>query len=295
MNEVIIFALAGNEKLATRLASLTKYELGKLEHRRFPDNETYLRILSNVKNKNVVLVCTLNDPDSKFLSVLFLSRTLKEMGASGITMVAPYLAYMRQDKIFNPGESLTSKIFAEIFSGFVDRIITVDPHLHRRKSMEEIYSIPCSVLFSAPLIAGYIKKNITRPFLVGPDCESEQWVSEVATNASAPFVILEKIRKGDREVEISVPSAGKYRDHTPVLVDDIVSTGRTMIETVKHLKNGDFQKPFCIATHAVFSGPAYNDLIEAGASKIITCNTIPHESNEIDVSVLIAQSLKIET
>jgi len=159
--------------------------------------------------------------------------------------------------------------------------------------MNEIYSVSCSVLHAAPLISNYIKENIERPLLIGPDSESEQWVSEVATGAGAPFVVLQKIRKGDREVQVSVPMVEKYRDHTPVLVDDIVSTARTMIETVRHLNNSGLRRPVCIATHGVFAGSAYQDLMESGAASIATCNTIVHQSNKIDLIGIIAQSLLI--
>jgi ribose-phosphate pyrophosphokinase len=293
MNKKLIFALEGNEELANKLANQLNAERGHFEQRQFPDKETYLRVLSEVQGKKAIVICTLNDPDQKLLPLLFLAKALKDHGASHITLVAPYLGYMRQDKIFKEGEALTSVVFARVLSAFVDRIITVDPHLHRRKNMEEIYSVPCAVLHAAPLISRYIKETIARPLVIGPDSESEQWVSEVAQGANAPFVVLEKTRKGDRDVQVSVPEVEKYRDYTPVLVDDIVSTARTMIETVTHLTKTKMRKPVCIATHGVFSGSAYEDLLHTGASNVATCNTIVHHSNRIDISGIIAQSLLI--
>ncbi len=262
-------------------------------NRHFPDGETYLRLLSEVKGKNIVLVCSLSKPDDKFLPLIFLAKALKTLGSLKITLVTPYLSYMRQDKIFKPGEALTSAIFADLLSQFVDWIITVDHHLYRRKNMNEIYSIPCTVLHTAPLISQFIQNNIERPLIIGPASESEQWVSEVAANAGVPFVILQKIRLGDRDVEVSVRMVDKYRDHTPVLVDDIVSTARTMIETVKHINDTGLRKPVCIATHGVFVGNAYNELLNAGAEKVITSNTIVHLSNQIDISEIIAECLVI--
>lgn len=200
---------------------------------------------------------------------------------------------MRQDKQFNPGEGVTSKYFAALLSHYFDWLITVDPHLHRLHSLSEIYSMPTVVLHAIDPIADWIKKHVEKPILIGPDQESKQWVANVAQKTNAPFIVLEKIRKGDRAVEVSLPQIEQYKNHTPVLIDDIISTARTMIETIKHLKNLHMPSPICIGVHAIFAGNAYEDLLKAGASKIVTCNTIKHPSNGIDLSELVAKSIMI--
>ncbi|MFY9307824.1 MAG: ribose-phosphate diphosphokinase [Bacteroidia bacterium] len=172
-------------------------------------------------------------------------------------------------------------------SSFADKIITIDPHLHRRNSMEEIYSVPCEVLHTAPLIARWIKDNVSNGLLIGPDSESKQWVSEIARAADVPYLILEKTRSGDRDVEISIPRLEHYKSRIPILVDDIISTGQTMIETVHHLKKANMQSCICIGIHAVFASDAFERLKKSGAGSIITCNTIQHHSNRIDVSELL--------
>lgn len=284
--KTILFALPGNESLARLLAEKLDAEMGEATIRHFPDGESYVRILSEVKAKKVVLVCTLHQPDEKLLPLYFLSKTAKDLGARCTCLVAPYLAYMRQDKVFHPGEGITSGYFARLVSGFADSLLTVDPHLHRIGSLSEVYHIPTKVVHAADAISGWIKKHIENPVLVGPDSESEQWVSEVAKNAGTPFLVLEKTRHGDRDVEVSVPQVEDYRHHTPVLVDDIISTARTMIETVGHLKKAGMKAPVCIGVHAVFADSAYRDLLDAGVERVVTCNTIPHESNAIDLSGL---------
>lgn len=287
----IFFALPGNDALTKSLAEKCNAELGKAIIRQFPDGETYIKIESDVTDKQVLLICTLNHPDEKLLPLYYLSQTAKELGAKSICIVAPYLAYMRQDKRFQPGEGVTSSYFAKLISSFADSLITIDPHLHRRSSLSEIYAIPTTVIHAADLISKWILTNIEKPVLVGPDSESEQWVSEVAHQAEAPFIILKKIRRGDEEVEISVPDIEKYKDYTPVLVDDIISTARTMIETIGHLKNVGMKKPVCIGIHGIFAVNAYSDLFFAGADKVITCNTIPHESNRIKIDEIISISI----
>lgn len=199
---------------------------------------------------------------------------------------------MRQDKIFNEGEGVTSTYFGKLISGFADSITTVDPHLHRISSLGEVYDIPNKVIHAADSISKWIKENIKNSVLIGPDSESEQWVSEVAKNAGAPFTVLKKVRHGDRDVEVSVPDVDKYKDATPILVDDIISTARTMIETVGHLKKAGMKPPICVGIHAVFSGNAYQDLLDSGVEKIVTCNTIPHPSNTIDLSDILAKEVK---
>ncbi len=104
--------------------------------------------------------------------------------------------------------------------------------------------------------------------------------------------MLQKVRHGDRDVEVSVPDVNTHKNSTPVLVDDIISTARTMIETVKHLKNAGMKPPICIGIHAVFSGNAYQDLWDAEVENVITCNTIAHQSNAIDLSDVIAKEVK---
>lgn len=287
----IVFALPGNEALANYIVEAIQAELGVSVFRNFPDGETYVRILSSVEEKDVIVVCTLDQPDAKLLPLLFLCSLLRDLKVRSICFVAPYLAYMRQDKQFNPGEAVTSEYFAKLLSSHVDRLITVDPHLHRRVSMKEIYSIPCEVLHADVLISQWVKKNIPNALLIGPDSESEQWVSEVAKNAGVPFIVLQKIRHGDRDVEVSVPLVEENKNYTPVLVDDIISTAGTMIETVGLLKNAGMKAAVCIGVHAVFAGNAYEDLIRSGVSKVVTCNTILHESNAIDIGELIIQHL----
>jgi ribose-phosphate pyrophosphokinase len=198
---------------------------------------------------------------------------------------------MRQDSRFRPGEGITASYFAKLMSSVVDWLVTVDPHLHRLDSLDHVYSIPTTIARAAPAIGGYIKDNITKPVLVGPDAESVQWVSAVADACGAPFVILEKTRRGDRDVSISAPDR-PWDGHTPVLIDDIVSTGKTMVEATRQLRAAGSAPPTCIAIHAVFADAVNDELVAAGARGIITCDTIPHATNEICVAPQIADAVR---
>ncbi len=287
----LIFALPGNEALAQALSQQTGFPAGSAEIRHFPDGETYVRLLTDVQQQRVLVLATLFQPDAQMMALYYLCRILRDSGAQEITLIAPYLAYMRQDKQFHPGEAVTSAYFAEWVSQFADRLITIDPHLHRRKSMSEIYRIPCTVLHAEEIIAEWVTKNVELPLLIGPDSESEQWVSAIANRMSIPYIVLEKTRLGDKNVEISVPDVSAYLQHTPVLMDDIISTARTMIQTHLHLQKAGLQPTVCIGVHGLFAGDALQALQDAGVGKIITCNTIPHATNAIDISPLIVKQL----
>lgn len=290
----IIFSLFENEHLSERIRKGINAESGSYIKRQFPDKETYIRILSVVEKKDVILICSLDKPDNKFLPLLYFCKLLKDLHAKSICLVSPYLSYMRQDTQFKNGEAITSKYFANIISSLVDKLITIDPHLHRIKSLNEIYNIPCITLDASKLISKWIKNNIANPLLIGPDSESEQWVSKIAKGASAPFIILNKIRLNDNLVEIVVPKLNKYKDYTPVLVDDIISTGHTMLETIMHLKMASMPPPICIAVHAVFAKNSYRNLKKSQIKNIITTNTINHKSNQIDISKMIIRELLIK-
>lgn len=292
MNIPAIVPLPGNQELAARLAASLDTDCQKIEVRRFPDGETYLRYDTPVRGRAVVLCCSLDRPDEKLLALVFAAETARELGAASVGLVAPYLSYMRQDHRFKEGEAVTSAQFAKLLSREIDWLVTLDPHLHRYAALDEIYSVPSEALQAAPLLSQWIAGEVARPLLIGPDAESEQWVAAVAKAADAPFVVLEKTRRGDRDVEISIPRIDKWRDHTPVLVDDIVSTAHTMIETVGHLGNAGMKPPVCVAIHAVFADNAYQELCDAGAERVVSTNTIPHISNDIDITPLLAESVQ---
>jgi ribose-phosphate pyrophosphokinase len=286
---MIVLPLPGNERLASALASGLGAELGGLETRRFPDGESYVRLLSGVGGREVVLVCTLADPDEKVLRLIFTARTARERGARKVTLVAPYLAYMRQDKAFHEGEAVTSNQFAALLSKEFDRLITVDPHLHRHKSLGEIYAVPAEALHAAPLLADWIRREVANPLIVGPDAESEQWANAIA--GGAPSVVLAKDRQGDRQVSIRFPDLEPFRGRQPVLVDDIASSGRTLVEAGKGLEARGFPKPICVVVHPLFAEDAYARLADV-AAQVASTDTVAHPSNAIAIAPILVEALR---
>ncbi len=280
----ILFPMPGNETFALHLDRAISCEVGQMEMRRFPDGESYIRLLSPVHGRDVIFVCTLDRPDEKMMSLYLAASIARELGARRIGLVAPYLAYMRQDARFQEGEGVTSAHFARFVSDFCDWLVTVDPHLHRHHKLNEIYSIPTKVVRAAPVIGDWIAANVENPVIVGPDSESEQWAAKVAKSVGCPYTMLDKTRKGDRDVVVSAPDTSAWKGGTPVLVDDITSTAQTMIAAVNRLKEAGLPAPVCVTVHPVFAGTAWDDLRAAGVERIVSCNTIAHPTNQIDLS-----------
>jgi hypothetical protein len=168
----LILPLPGNETFARHLAEAGGWELGAIETRRFPDGETYVRVLSDVADRPVDLVCTLARPDDGFLRLAFAADAARALGASEVTLVAPYLSYMRQDRRFQPGEAVTSSSFARLVSSTFDRLVTVDPHLHRYPALSALYTIPTETLHAAPLLADWIAAEVEGGRGIGPALEA---------------------------------------------------------------------------------------------------------------------------
>jgi ribose-phosphate pyrophosphokinase len=288
----LVLALPESASFARRVSELAAMPLGVVESRQFPDGETYLRIDAECAQKSVILVCTLDRPDHKVLPLVFLADTARALGAARVGLVAPYLPYLRQDRRFHAGEALTSRTFAGLVSRYVDWLTTIDPHLHRYHALSDIYGVPNRVVHAAPALAAWIAAHVDRPVLVGPDAESAQWVTDVADRVGAPSVVMQKTRRGDRVVEVSAPDMGAYRQHTPVIVDDVVSSAQTMVETVKRVVAAGLRAPVCVAVHALFSDTAERALLDAGAARIATTTSVPHSTNMIDVVPLMISAIR---
>lgn len=286
----MVFAMPGNERLAAEIVRIGPWKAGGLEARRFPDGESYVRILSDVADRRTAILCTLARPDSRFLMLVFAARALKALGARSVTLIAPYLSYMRQDARFRPGEALTARHFAELISREFDRLVTVDPHLHRYRDLREIYEIPATTLHSAPLLAEWVRNNVEDPIIIGPDSESEQWVSEIAEAADAPYLVLEKRRLGDRSVVLKAPDLRRWGHRRPVVVDDIISSGATIVEASRCLRAHRIATPACLIVHALFPDQVRSRLAAATVA-LVSTNTVSHPTNGISVAAMIAAVL----
>lgn len=286
-----LLAMPGHESLAAGLRARLGVPALTLVTRDFPDGETYLRIEGEVQGRAVALLSTLHEPNPRFLPLAFIADALRDLGASSVGLVAPYLAYMRQDARFMPGEAITSTSFARLVSRQFDWLVTVDPHLHRWHALSDLYTIPAVALQAAPLLAQWIRANVNDPVIIGPDEESGQWVSGVAGTAGCGYLVLKKHRRGDREVSVSGLSGPALGGRTPVLVDDIISSGHTMAQAVSQCRAAGSAPAVCLGVHGIFAPEALAMLRQAGAARIATTNAIAHPSNAIDLSPLLADAV----
>jgi ribose-phosphate pyrophosphokinase len=286
----LFFPMPGNEQLAEELAERTGGQVGNLLARRFPDGESYLRIDSDVAGQDSYLVCTLARPDRQFVPLALAAMTLRRLDAKSIGLVAPYLAYMRQDSIFRDGEALSAAYFAEMLEEHFDSMVTVDPHLHRFGSLDEIYRIRTVKVEMAPVFATWIRENVERPIVIGPDIESAQWVEEIARLASAPWSVLQKERLGDRRIRLKPPDLRPWRDHTPILIDDILSSGVTLRGAIRALRKQALEAPYCLIVHALGSR-AVASHVRSNCTALLTSNSVPNAFAHFGVAEPIAERL----
>jgi ribose-phosphate pyrophosphokinase len=287
----LLFAFSGCASLACSLCEGLAAEQGRIEWRHFPDGESLVSLDADCAGRDVVIVATLREPDRLALPLFFAARTARELGARSVGLVAPYLAYMRQDARFRPGQAVSSLQMGAFLSSAFDWLVTVDPHLHRHPDLGALFRIPAVAVSSVPLVAQWVRARVAEPVLIGPDAESAQWLEPLARALQAPVVVLEKERRGDRDVRVSALASSELEGRTPVLFDDIVSTGGTLINAIARLREAGARAPVCIAVHGVFAGDAELWLRAAGAAALATTNTIEHPTNAIDVAPLLVEAV----
>lgn len=276
---------------AGRLAREAGLRVQCVERHRFPDGELRLRLPPELPAK-VVLLRGLHDPNEKLVELLLAARTARTLGARRLTLVTPYLGYMRQDIAFHPGEAVSQRIVGAFLAGLFDAVITVDPHLHRIATLHEAIPIAHAVsLSAAPLLAELAVARRERPLLVGPDAESAQWVESAAAAFGLDHVVCTKERHGDRDVQIRLPAAD-FAGRSVVLIDDVASTGRTVALAARLLLDAGAATVDLAVTHALFAADALAVVRAAGVTEVWSTDCIPHASNAVSVAPLLAQALR---
>ncbi len=288
---MIVVGLDKDLRLAKSIAQKAKAAFSKAVVTRFPDSEIKVCIPDNISKKKVAIVKSLFPANDSIMEVLFTAKTCRELGAKKIILVCPYLAYMRQDIAFHKGEAVSAKIMADLLSRYVDVLVTVDPHLHRIKSLGSIFKIKAVKLSAVGLIAGFIKKNLRNVMIIGPDIESKQWDRKVAKLTHSAYIILKKHRKSSYNINLTFSRNMDVASKNIVIIDDIISTGRTLLKTIKHLKTQGPKSIYCFCTHGIFASDAAQKIRKIGA-RIISTNTIQNKYSFIDVSGIIAEALK---
>lgn len=275
---------------ARRLAAATGARLAIIERHRFPDGETRLRLPPSLP-AHTVLLRGLQQPNDKFTELMLAAAGARELGAQRLTLVCPYLAYMRQDIAFTPGEVVSQRHIGRALAAWFDTVVTVDPHLHRVRTMDEVLPECHGIaLTAAPLLGTWVAQRQPDALLLGPDEESLQWVAAAAAAQGLAHGVCSKQRHGDRAVEVALPDLDLH-GRAVVLLDDVVSTGHTFAETARGALARGAASVDVAVTHALFVGDALARLHATGVRHVWSTDTVPHASNVVSVVPLVAQTL----
>jgi ribose-phosphate pyrophosphokinase len=287
----MLLAFDDESGFAQSLAAAAALDLAAIARHRFPDGEIKLTLPARLPERTVLLR-TLDHPNEKLVELLLAAETARALGARHVTLVAPYLAYMRQDMAFAPGEAVSQRVVGRFLAGLFDAVITVDPHLHRTEHLAQALPARCAIALSAaPLIGRFIAQQGLRPLLVGPDDESDQWVAQAAAAGGFEYAVCRKTRHGDRQVDIDLP-AMDWRGRHIVLVDDVASTGRTLARAAQVARAAGAARVDVAVTHPLFVGDALEALAAAGVRNIWSTDSIAHPSNRIALAPTIAAALR---
>ena len=284
-------AIADTTRLAARLG-VPAYEISS---HRFPDGE--LRVTVGPAATTTIIYLSLDQPNDKLLTLVFAAEALRREGAWRLVLVAPYLCYMRQDAAFHPGEAISQKVVGGMIATAFDRVITIDAHLHRTRTIAEVFpGIEADNLSAMPAIADYLHATgfDRNTVVVGPDAESEPWVNDLASRLGLTHAVARKTRRSDRSVEITFADPTLFTGRPALLVDDIVSSGSTLITCVQALTAAGAGTIDTIITHALFPPEMSRDLIGAGIRSIRSTNSVPHPTNAIALDAILANALRRE-
>jgi len=263
----------------------------EIERHRFPDGELKLRLPATLPEE-VLVWRGLQQPNDKLVELLLTAQTARQLGARRLALVAPYLAYMRQDMAFRPGEAVSQRIVGGFLAQLFDAVLTVDPHLHRVATLGEAVPVPQPLVVSgAPALADWIARERPQALLLGPDEESAQWVAQAADRHGLERAVCRKVRHGDRQVDIELPPQD-WRDRQVVILDDMASTGHTVARAARLVLAAGARSVDVAVTHALFADGALDTLRDAGIDQVWSTDCIPHATNVVPMAPVLAQALK---
>ena len=295
MSAVAVQSLASATRDAARLAARLGVPMHEIALHRFPDGE--LRVTVGPAAATTILYVPLDQPNDKLVALLFAAEALRREGAKRLVLVAPYLCYMRQDATFQTGEAISQQAIGRLIAATVDRVITVDAHLHRTDSIGSVFpGIEADDLSAMPAIADALRAAGFDPatLVVGPDAESQAWVSALAGRLGAKWAVAQKTRHGDHSVDIAFADPKLVAGRPALLIDDIVSSGGTLLACAQALAAAGASTIDAIITHALFAPELTRDFLQAGIRSIRSTDSVPHPTNAIALDQILAQALRRE-
>lgn len=287
----MLLHFADEAGLARRIARAAGLPTRTVRRHRFPDDELKITLPARVP-RHVVVLRSLDHPNEKLVELLLAAQTARALGARQLTLLAPYLAYMRQDRAFAPGEAVSQRHVGALLGALFDRVVTVDPHLHRVASLAEVVpGAEAQALSAAPCIGAFLRRHAGGAMLIGPDAESAQWVGAAATAAGAAWAVARKTRRGDRRVTVTLPPVA-VAGRRVVLLDDVVSSGVTIVEAARALRRAGAARVDVAITHALFGTATTSAMRAAGVSVIWSTDSVAHATNAIGLAPLLADALR---
>ncbi len=272
--------------LAKELASVMGCDYIQAATTTFPDGECYTRIDAEKLDDDVVIVQT-TSPDSKLIELLLLQDAVRRLGAKSITLVIPYFGYARQDRVFIPGEPESAKVMCQHLDMNCDRVITVDIH---KEAVLNYFNHPHKDLKAAPVIAEYFKgKGID--MVLSPDIGAAGRAKMVGEVMGVPYDHLEKTRLSGTDVRIA-PAKADVKGKKVLIVDDMISTGGTIIAAAYALREAGAAGISVACTHGVFVNNAIEKFTGSSLDALLSCNTLNNPVSHISVASLIAEAIK---
>lgn len=294
MGSLLVY-FADEAQPAMRLADSLGLPAAEVDSHRFPDAELRLTLPFTTGTSlpdTLVLYRSLDRPNDKLVELLLIARHARQLGIGKLILVAPYLAYMRQDIAFNPGEIVSQTIVGGFLGELFDALITVDPHLHRIERLQQAIPLDQAIALSgAPRLADLVADKLSNPVLIGPDAESLQWVESAAQLHGFDYAVCSKVRSGDTEVAIQLPDMD-VRGRAVVLMDDVASSGRTIAGAAALLLEAGAASVDVAVTHALFAGDALAVIQDAGVGEVWSTDCIAHPSNAIAMAPMLADSVR---
>lgn len=283
---MIIFSGSSCVSLGRKISEGMGLNAGEAKIERFPDGEVYLRLGTPVMGEECVLVQSTLGNDNLVELMLFLDM-LRDQGASKVHAVVPYLGYARQDKTFNSGEALSAKTVLKTLLSLSDSVTTINCHFLDREGVYKYHDLEIKNLDAFPLLAKYFKERLKCPMLIAPDKGSLQYAKNAAEIIDCEFDFLQKKRLSGEQVEIQTKDLDVKGKDTLIL-DDMISTGGTIIEAAKLLKSQGAASVNAGCVHGVFSQGTAK--VASAVDRLVCTDTIGREISAVSVAELIRKS-----
>lgn len=288
-----VFAFPEAERQGKALAGALGVPFHTVNLHHFPDGESLVRVPGAARRAH--LYRTLDHPNPKLFEVVLALSALRANGAQAITLVAPYLPYMRQDKVFRPGQALSQRVLGQMLAPWLDAVVAADPHLHRTASMETVFPEKRSAAVSGgkALARHFWENRIDRStYVLGPDEEAHHYAGPFAESLGLEWGCAVKKRRGDQEVEVTLPDKADVKDRPVLIVDDIASSGMTVVEAAKAAKAAGAKTVSAAVTHALHDQAAAEKMKRAGVARVISCDGVPHPTNAVSLAPELAAAIK---